>query len=166
MKPIRTVLSIVIAIGALACAGPSHSQPVSTDPQPQQAAAPSPAPTTQPAEPDPATVRRIEDLELQVSQLTLTIEQLRSAGVGTVQAQDVAYQPNQTRLASRNVQDALDELWSIVGRQIDAGTDMGQPGPGLFDLENGPLGPRNPTGDKQDNTQHQDMGPDKLHKSK
>lgn len=154
VQPGSIVFSLILSLGAAACTGSSHPAPSPISPQARPEDAPVPAPAAAAAveqlEPNPAMERKLEDLEFQVAQLTLTIEEMRNTGVGTVQAEHVAYQPNHTTLAARTVQDALDELWRLVDRQVDANTDMGEPGPGLFDLDNGPLGPRNPPGDKQD----------------
>lgn len=94
------------------------------------------------APPDPALLRQVEDLELELSQLKLVIEEMKLAGVGSMDAQNVGYQPNQTTLDARDVQRALDELWTTVHQLQEGQVDMGEPGAGLFDLENGPLGPR------------------------
>ena len=43
---------------------------------------------------------------------------------------------------ARSAQDAVDELWDHVNR-LEGGLERpGPAGEGLFDLENGPLGPR------------------------
>ncbi len=88
----------------------------------------------------------MEDLELEVTQLKLVIEEMKLAGIGSMDAQNVGYQPNQTTLRARDVQAALDELWGELHRVQEGAVDMGAPGAGLFDLEQGPLGPRNPKG--------------------
>jgi len=136
------IATLSLTLGLLACSNP-QPQP-SSAPQPAAVAVPAAAaaPVAEAGEPDPATLARIEDLELELAQLKLTIEQMQAAGVGTVQAEDVAYQPNATTMAARTAQDALDELWTLNERLRTAATDMGEPGDGLFDLENGPLGPR------------------------
>ncbi len=85
---------------------------------------------------------RLEDLELQMVEMSLAIEQMRASGIGVVRAEDVSYQPNRTTLQARTAQEALDEIWASVHSLEGGQIDMGPPGEGLFDLENGPLGPR------------------------
>jgi hypothetical protein len=74
---------------------------------------------------------------------------MQLAGIGSMDATHVSYQPNRTTMAARDVQAALDELWTGLHGQQEAAVDMGAPGAGLFDLENGPLGPRRNANEKK-----------------
>ncbi len=135
-------LFLLTALGA--CQSPAQV-PTTPPPQPvaEPAAASAPAATAPAtAQPDPALVAQVKDLEFEIRQLELVIEEMKQVGVGSMNAENVRYQPNQTTLAARDVQAALDELWRAVRGLQEGRVDMGAPGEGLFDLENGPLGPR------------------------
>lgn len=121
----------------LACA----QEPQALAPVP--VAEPSPAPAAEVEdkwEREDAFLRQIQDLDIRLARLEILVEEMNNVGIG--EAERVSWQPNKTTLAARNVQDALDELAQKLQDLERAKEDMGQAGAGLFDLENGPLGPR------------------------
>ncbi|MFH1468410.1 MAG: hypothetical protein ABIO70_28735 [Pseudomonadota bacterium] len=147
MRLTSLLLAMLLPLGCQETIGGAvPPAPVARAVEPVAVAASAPAPAIAPS---PELEARVEDLELEVAQLKLVIEQMQLAGVGTVEATNVRYQPNRTTMTARDVQAAVDELWSDVHHQQVRAEDMGAPGEGLFDLENGPLGPRRSASDEK-----------------
>ncbi len=135
---------IAFALLLPACQGSPQPLPAfATTVAPTEAPRAAAAPTVVAApEPDRQLQDRMEDLELELAQLKLVIEEMKVAGVGSMNAENVQYQPNRTTMSARDVASALDELWNELHRLQEGATDMGPPGELLFSLDEGPLGPR------------------------
>jgi TolA-binding protein len=137
----------------LALSGCQSAPPPPAPIQPAAAEPVAAAPAAAVAEPivatDPELEARMEDLELELTQLKLVIDQMQQAGIGSMDAEHVSYQPNRTTLRARTVQDAVDELWADLHREELGQDNPGAAGEGLFDLENGPLGPQLTTEERE-----------------
>lgn len=102
-----------------------------------------------PASPTDEAVR-LEALEDRIGKLELTISELQTQGV--VPAENVSFDPRATKLGGTEVQSALTELEKrVAAAEEKLGQDMGQPGPGLFEVRGkrgapgpGPPGPGAP----------------------
>ncbi len=77
-------------------------------------------------------MKRIAELEERVSQLELHVARILEEG--SSRAEWVGYDPSRTTLSARNLQDAIDELASELKALQRGQEDMGQAGPGLFQL--------------------------------
>jgi hypothetical protein len=119
-----------------------------------ETSAAAPAPDTVGAA-DNALATRLQVLELRLTELEAT---------GTASAAKVAYDPRDTTLAGKTVQDALSELEGRVEKLEEGTIDHGKAGPVLFELRDkhgnlveagpgggkpgGPAGPGGPGGGK------------------
>jgi len=75
-------------------------------------------------------LRIIED---RILQLEVAVTDLQTHGV--MPATHIGYDPRTTTLDGENVQDALDQLEARLSSvENKVGQDMGEPGPGLFDI--------------------------------
>lgn len=88
---------------------------------------------------------RLTRLEARLSDLELALATFEQQGIE--RSKLVSYDPRATTLAGTNVQDALTELENRVGkmesRVLD---DLGEPGPGLFEVKDRRGGPGGPGG--------------------
>jgi len=87
-----------------------------------------------------ATVQRVSTLEDRVASLELEVSRINTEAATT--AGNVSFDPGSTTLAARDLQAAVVELQADIDSLRDHSQTMGAPGPGLFDTERGPLGPR------------------------
>jgi len=105
------------------------------------------------------TIKKLQaDISLvdeQVARLNQTLEEIQGSGVGN--AALINFDPRATTLSAKNVQDALDEMMArlkvLEHHVLD---EMGEPGPGLFEIpkdkkgsrgsKGGPGGPGGPGG--------------------
>ena len=80
--------------------------------------------------------RRLSGREERLGNLEMQVAEISEARLAD--ADQVAYDPSKTTLDATDMQQAIDELADEVSGLRAAGTDMGQPGPKLFEIPKDP----------------------------